>query len=237
MADVAAPAGNPGIHVEPVGRERVPVIRLSAVTDDPQRLIGFARDAVAFAPVAGNLYPGVRAPMPLDFVERLVRRVDPLLRDIYGIASARLAHAECFFSIVSTPPPALVPLQMLPHIDTVDPLHFASVHYLCDEAFGGTAFYRQRATGFETISPEREALWQAHHDATVESLADRAAYPSPNSPGYEQVALFPARFDSMILYPSNALHAGDIRPDVEHRPDAARGRLTATMFLSYRPAG
>lgn len=229
------PADTAVIDVLAIGAERSPLIRIDGATTDPQALVDFACDAVAFAPVAGNLYPGLRAPMPLDYVRAMATRLDPLVRRVYAIGDARLARAECFFSIVATPAAALVPLQTVPHIDTSDPLHFATVHYLCPPHFGGTAFFRQLSTGYEAISPDREPAWDRARDAAL-AAHPRAAYPSPDTADHARIAAIPAAFDRLILYRSNALHAGIIDPAVAHPADPRTGRLTATMFLAYRPA-
>lgn len=227
------PADTATIDLLAIGAERTPLIRIDGATTDPQALVDYAcRDAV-FAPVGDNLYPGLRAAMPLDYVRAMVMRLDPLIRRVYGLEGVRLARAECFFSIVATPPAELVPYQTVPHIDTSDPLHFATVHYLCPAHFGGTAFFRQLSTGFEAVTPDREAAWNNARDEALAAVG-RLAYPSPATPGHRQIAEIPAEFDRLILYRSNALHAGIIDPAVEHRGDPLTGRLTATMFVAYR---
>ena len=228
------PADGAIIDIVPIGAERAPLIRIDGATTDPQALVDFACNAVAFAPVAGNLYPGLRAPMPLDYVRAMATRLDPLVRRVYALGDARLVRAECFFSIVATPAAQLVPLQTVPHIDTSDPLHFATVHYLCPPHFGGTAFFRQLSTGYEAITPDREAAWDRARDAAL-AVHRPTTYPSAGTPDHVRVAAIPAAFDRLILYRSNSLHAGIIDPDVAHPADPRPGRLTATMFLAYRP--
>ncbi|MEG3181179.1 DUF6445 family protein [Sphingomonas sp. LT1P40] len=227
------PAETATIDVMAIGAERSPLIRIDGATSDPRALVDFACKAVSFAPVADNLYPGLRAPMPLDYVRSMVARLDPLIRRVYELDQVRLARAECFFSVVTKPASDLVPLQTVPHIDTSDPLHFATVHYLCSTRFGGTAFFRQLSTGYEMISPDREANWDRARDGAL--LTHRsAAYPSADTADHVRVAAIPAAFDRLIVYRSNALHAGIIDPTVDHPADPRAGRLTATMFIAYR---
>lgn len=228
------PADTAIIDIVPIGAERVSLIQIDGATTDPQALVDFACDSVTFAAVADNLYPGLRAPMPLDYVRSMVTRLDPLIRRVHGLKTVRLARAECFFSIVTTPAADLVPLQTVPHIDTSDPLHFATVHYLGPPHFGGTAFFRQQSTGYETISPDREAGWDRARDAVLSGHSG-SAYPSPETADHVRVAAIPAAFDRLILYRSNALHAGIIDPAIVHPADPRSGRLTATMFIAYRP--
>jgi hypothetical protein len=230
------PSANAQMDVLHFGKERMALIRIDGALRDPHMLVHYARDQAKFEAVTSNLYPGVRAPMPLDYVEGAVRALDPLIRSTYGISDAVLAKAECFFSIVTLPPEKLQPLQKVPHIDTTDPLHFAVVHFLCHGPFGGTAFYRQLGTGFETIGPEREASWSACRDEHLKLLPESAGYMDANMTGYEQLTLIPCQFDRLILYPSNMLHSGLIPPAMPLSADPMMGRLTANFFIAYRPA-
>lgn len=219
-----------------VGQEQTPVIRIDNVLRDPAVLVNYAEHEAEFKAVAGNLYPGVRAAMPLDYVEGAVRALDPLIRRTFDIGSAKLANAECFFSIVTTPPGALQPFQKIPHIDTSDPLHFAVVHFLCEGPFGGTGFYRQAATGFETITPAREPLWASARDEALKHLPRDAGYIDKRSSDYQQIAGVDAMFDRLILYPSNLLHSGVIPNHMPLSADPRIGRLTANFFIGYRSA-
>lgn len=210
-----------------VGQEQSPVIRIDNVLRDPTDLVRYAQQEAKFEAVAGNLYPGVRAALPLKYVEGAVRALDPLIRQTYDIGGAKLANAECFFSIVTTPPDALLPFQKIPHIDTSHPLHFAVVHFLCGEPFGGTGFYRQAATGFEKITPAREPLLQ---------LPDDAGYIDEHSSDYQQIGVVDAVFDRLILYPSNLLHSGAIPDGMNFSADSQIGRLTAKFIIGYHSA-
>jgi hypothetical protein len=222
------------LEVIPLGNEQTPVVRIDGALNDASSLVHYAVEQASFERVQGNLYPGVRAAMPLDYVEGAVRALDPLVRSTYGLKNAVLANAECFFSIVTTPPLELRPLQKIPHIDTTSELHFAVVHYLCDGPFGGTAFYRQTASGFETINDKREPIWAARRDEMLGQLPDNAGYANEETAGYEQIGSISCRFDRLVLYPSNLLHSGLIPSDMTLSPDPAIGRLTANFFIGYR---
>lgn len=216
------------------GVEQLPIVRIDGLLADPHRLIDHAAQHAAFESVAGNYYPGVRAAMPLDYVDGLVRALDPLIRSAFAPGAVRLARAECFFSIVTTPPAALAPGQTAPHIDTTDPLQFAAVHFLCDEGFGGTSLYRQNATGFEQVTPDRAAAWDAARIAALSE--DRTpGYMLRGDADYAEIAHCPAAFDRLLLYRSNQLHSGIIPAAMPLDPDPRRGRLTATLFIAYRP--
>jgi Family of unknown function (DUF6445) len=230
------PSPDAAVDIMLVGQEHSPIIRIDNVLRDPAVLVRYAQQEADFEAVAGNLYPGVRAAMPLDYVEGAVRALDPLIRQTYDVGTAKLTNAECFFSIVTTPPEALLPFQKIPHIDTSDPRHFAVVHFLCGEPFGGTGFYRQAATGFEKITPAREPLWASARDEALLHLPRDAGYIDQRSSDYQQIAVVDAMFDRLVLYPSNLLHSGVIPKHTPLTADPRMGRLTANFFIGYHRA-
>lgn len=216
-------------QVAAIGAEREPLVLIDGVLVDPQALVAEAAAAgfrAADGPAGG--YPGVRAAAPLDYVERVVRALDPLLRDAFALGEVRLGRAECNFSIVTLPGEALVASQRVPHVDTVDPLQFAILHYLCDAGQGGTGFYRHRATGYATLTADRIERYERLRAGEV----DPPGYIDGDTPAFERIAEVAARFDRLIAYRSNMLHSGIVTGDLD--PDPRRGRLTANIFLSYR---
>jgi hypothetical protein len=225
-------------RVERMGREQEPLLILDGVMQRPEALIDYAAGEVEFRPAwtASGGFPGLRAPAPLNYVEQLVRSLSPVVEKAFGLANVKLARAECNFSLVTLPPAELKPLQRVPHADTDDPLQFAFLHYLCASAFGGTAFYRHRATGFETLRPERARAFTAARDAELREAPPGPAYIVGDSPHYERIAAAEARFDRLIVYRSRTLHSGLIAPNAPLSGDPRRGRLTANIFVNYRVA-
>lgn len=222
------------LDIRQIGMEESSLVLIDNVLQDPSSLVRYAVSEAKFDAVDSNLYPGIRAPMPLDYVEGITRALDPVIRQTYRIEGAKLARTECFFSIVTTQSKDLQPLQKIPHIDTADPLHFAVVHYLFDTQLGGTAFYRQDRTGFESVSPDRWSRWVEERDAMLAHIPENSGYMSLSTPGYSQIAHVEARFDRLILYPSNLLHSGVIPPDIILSDEPSVGRLTANLFIAYR---
>ncbi|HYG46998.1 MAG TPA: DUF6445 family protein [Allosphingosinicella sp.] len=223
------------LSLERIGGEREPVLLVEGAMSRPADLVDYAASEVAFEPVWGPSggYPGVRAPAPLDYVEALVRALDPSLRRAFGLERVKLARAECSFSLVTLPPERLAPLQRIPHVDTTDPLQFALLHYLCDARHGGTAFYRHRATGFETLTPERQAAYEAVRSSELREAP--SAYIDGDSAHYERTAAFDAAFDRILVYRSRTFHSGRIATGQTLSADPRRGRLTANIFINYRP--
>jgi hypothetical protein len=211
------------------------VFFIDDVLHDPQSLVRFATHEVAFEPAwtPNGGYPGVRADMPLGYTETLVRSLCPLVEDVFSLRGVRVARADCYLSIVTRSPDKLAPLQRIPHIDIADPLRFAFLHYLCDANFGGTAFYRHRGTGLQTIDSGREAAYQRLRNTELERDPPPADYIRSSSGYFEQAASVEARFNRLLAYRSLHLHSAMIPKGLGLSPDPARGRLTANVFVTY----
>ena len=224
------------VSLQMIGSEKEPLLIIESVMQDPSSLVDYAADQVSFTPAWGPAggYPGVRAPAPLNYVNNLVRMLDPIIRRAFALDGAKLARAECNFSLVSLRPEELVPLQRIPHADTVDPHQFALLHYLCPSSLGGTAFYRHVATGFETLSEER---WSEYERVRAEELAgasETKGYIRGDTQFYKQTAAVEAGFDRVIIYRSRTLHSGQIPEGAALPPDPRTGRLTANIFINYK---
>jgi hypothetical protein len=221
-----------------LGREREPLLILDNVMRSAEALVDYAASEVAFRPAwtAAGGFPGLRAPAPLNYVETLVRGLSPAVEKAFGLSGVKLARAECNFSLVTLAAEKLTPLQRIPHADTDDPLQFAFLHYLCDPSFGGTAFYRHRATGYETLRPERMAAFTAARDRELAEAPPGPAYIVCDDAHYARIGDAGARFDRLIVYRSRTLHSGLITPDAPLSADPRLGRLTANIFVNYRPA-
>lgn len=217
-----------------IGSEREPLLQIDDLLNKPEDLAAYAATETSFAPVYGpdGGYPGIRAPAPLDYVEAVVRGVDPLLRQAFGLGRARLANAECNFSLVTLAPDDLVAAQRVPHVDTTYGLQFAFLHYLCRPDQGGTAFYRHRATGFEALTPERAEQYKAARAA--EEGQESSGYIDGDTPHFEQTGAVEAAFNRLVIYRSRVLHSGQIPPGSNLSPDPRQGRLTANIFVTYR---
>lgn len=226
------PAAQPSLSH--IGREREPLLQIDGLLHKPEDLADYAATETSFVPVYGpeGGYPGIRAPAPLDYVEAVVRGVDPLLRQAFGLGRARLTNAECNFSLVTLAPGDLVAAQRIPHVDTTYPLQFAFLHYLCRPDQGGTAFYRHRATGFEALTPERAAEYGAARAA--EAGEEPSGYIVGDTAHFEQTGAVEAEFNRLVVYRSRVLHSGLIPPGADLSADPRRGRLTANIFVTYR---
>jgi hypothetical protein len=245
--DAAAQAAFPlnpraAIRTVRIGAEQQPVIVVDDALQRPQALADYAAREVAFEPAERwrSGYPGLLGPAPLAYVETLVRALDPLIRETFGLEGAEPGQAQCNFSLVTLPPDALSLEQRLPHVDTVDPLQIAILHFLCPPGFGGTAFFRHRTTGFESLTPERLAPYEAALAGELAAGPPPAGYIAGDTPLFARTGAFEARFDRVLVYRSALLHSGEIIDPATLDANPARGRLTANIFLRYarneRPA-
>ena len=223
---------NPAARIEVVrqGRERQPVIVVDDMLSEPDLWRQVASRA-RFAPIR-PFHPGVSTPVPARLAAQLRDELAPLVGETFGLDPVPPA-AGCFLSLVTTPPEALAPIQRLPHVDGLEPERIAILVYLSGTDKGGTAFYRQRATGFETVNAERRDAFEA---ALVAGLAEQgeppAAYMVDDTPLYERIARYEARANRGLIYRSHTLHSAAIAAGAELPEDAVTGRLTLNAFLN-----
>jgi len=228
---------NVSASLQRVGQVNEPVLIIDNVLSNAHSLIDFARDEVEFAPswTPNGGYPGIRAPAPVDYANRLVRALGPMVNKAFSIENLKPKRADCYLSMVTLPPDRLAPLQCIPHIDIADPMRIAFLHYLCDDRFGGTAFFRHRATGLETISPTQEATYLTARDREMAAQQPAKAYVSDKTACYETVGFVPARFNRVVVYRSQLLHSGRIPDGMNFSSNPSEGRLTTNVFVTYRP--
>ena len=213
------------------GNEREPVVVIDGFSADPERLIGDA-SFLAFRPI-GPHYPGIRAEVPPAMLDDMLAPLAPVIAEIFGEPDTELLDA--YYSLVTTRPADLGPIQRLPHFDGVERERLALLHYLARDERSGTAFYRQRSTGFETVDAARLAAYRAALDADLR----REGLPPPDyiigdTPIFDQVAVHQGRFNRAILYRSNTLHCAFLPPDLALSGDPGAGRFTVNTFLTGR---
>ena len=223
---------------ETLGLEGEPLLILEEAVEHAEGLVDIAAGSAIFADAASggdNFYPGRLAPAPLDYVGALGRALDPLIREAYGLRGVALRHASCNFALATLGPDQLGLAQRLPHVDTVDPLQFAVLHYLCDPKLGGTAFYRHRSTGYETLTPDRLEPYRSSLDRELAAAPPGPVYVNGDTAQFVRTRLVEAVFNRIIVYRSRLLHSGHIPLPQALSPDPRKGRLTANIFLTYRP--
>lgn len=218
----------PAVSIRSIGAEAQPLVTLDGFAPDPDGLRS-AAIASRFG-AAAHYYPGIRAPLPEDYwaVQRPI--VAAALASAFG-AQRGFAVIDSSFSIVTRSPAALTMKQRLPHCDAFVPERIAMIHYLSPENTDGTAFFRHRSTGFETIDEDRLPQYRERLDADLRHGPRPSGYTASDTPLFERTAVAEGTFNRALLYRSYLLHSGAIAPDASLSADPANGRLTITAFL------
>ncbi len=219
---------SPRISARRIGHEAEPVVIVDDFAPSPDALRRFAADC-RFEP-AGEHYPGIRAALPEGFFGAVADTMARVFGEAFALAG-RVRVIGTGFAIVTAPPAALTLAQRLPHVDATAPGRLAMVLYLAPDSFGGTAFYRHRSTGFETVSEARSARYFAALKQDV-SCHPPQGYIAGNTPLFERIGEVAARFNRAVFYRGHLLHSGVIAPDAPLSADPARGRLTVTAFFA-----
>ncbi len=219
----------PKVSVRAIGAEAQPLVTIDGFAPDPDALRA-AAIASRFTS-AGYHYPGLRAPLPSNYMEHAMPLIAEALETGFGHrGEIRLIDAS--FSIVTTPPAALTPQQRVPHCDAFGAERIALIHYLSPDGGDGTAFYRHRSTGFETVDQSRAPTYFERLKSEVHSAGGLPrSYIAGDTPQFVQTLLAAARYNRALLYRSFVLHSGAIAPHAKLVPDPGEGRLTITAFL------
>lgn len=219
---------SPQITVRRMGGEGEPLVIVDNFHPDPDGLRALAA-ASSFGP-AGVNYPGLRAPAPPAHLQPCQSVLAEAMGDAFGFAIPTLIATD--FSLVTTPPGELSPIQRLPHFDGAHPRVVALLHYLSDQADGGTFFYRHRATGFETVTAERVDAYRQAIEREYAATPPQPAYFGASDDRFEQIDHVPAKYNRAVLYRGLTLHSGEIPDAGALSSDPARGRLTINTFLA-----
>lgn len=224
---------DPFIKARRLGHEGQPLVVIDDFHPEPERLV---EDAAArpFAP-RGKFYPGIRAAVPAQHLQPLQAMLADVLKGVFGYGPGA-ALKECNYSLVTTPPGELLPMQRLPHYDGTAVQTIALLHYLCGPEQGGTSFYRHRSTGFETVTEDRFETYRDTLEAEIAAAggAPHADYTRGDGDQFERIDRIEAKFNRAILYRGITLHSGNIPEGFAFSADPRRGRLTVNTFLVER---
>ncbi|MDF2178789.1 DUF6445 family protein [Aliiglaciecola sp. CAU 1673] len=215
------------------GQESTPVV----VMDNFVREIGPAFDdaqSLAFSAPQQAIYPGVRAPLPRAYALPVLQGLVKLIAELYQVpAHLRPRPENLFYSLVSTSPESLSSAQRIPHFDSLYPYQFAIMHYLASGPHGGTAFYRHKASGFESVTQPRYAEYRQQLDVELQESPPKSGYFKESDGYFERIEALEYRPNRLLIYPGTLLHSGliDSATDIDENP--ATGRLTANLFLIF----
>lgn len=232
VEDMFAFNPNAAVSSTRVGECPVTVTVADNVLLRPYRLAEFGLGC-KFGEDGGNLYPGVRAPMPAEFSRPLCAWLTSTLH-LAGVLeeSCHVHNDASFFSIVNKSRADLLPLQRIPHYDCSDPGVFAAVIYLFDRPHSGTSFYRHRTTGYEKIGAADEGNYRAALNRNMKALGPPARdYMNGSNELFVRMHSVDSAFNRIVIYPGNVLHAADIDGSLISGNDNAQWRLTVTSLL------
>ncbi len=224
-----APSPGRRTTIAEIGAELSNIVVIDGVLSAPEAAVDLAA-SMLFAPI-GPYYPGVRASLGDETASAFGAAFGDIIADALGVFSPQW-KGDCFFSMVTTAPERLAPIQRLPHFDGLEKTRIAALLYLSHADFGGTSFYRHRATGFETVDAPRYPAYGAALKADVA----RQGLPPPDYIGeggalFEEIATFEPDFNRLLLYRGNSLHCSRIRNSGSLTADPRAGRLTLNLFL------
>jgi len=220
---------NQALHIEKLPHEdpEISVFQVDDFLANPETLMDFAFEHAYFGAVGNDrtAYPGIRDRLPKPY-ERVLSR---LLELVYG-ESSPIIH-RCMLSLTTLTPDTLRLAQKMPHVDTFDDEQFAAVHYLCDPPHGGTAIYRYRPEGQVRLRAEQRHLLDTMLAGIKNSPDEHNGYLTGDTSLFKQELTVAARFNRLILYPSNLLHCAILNNSRSLSPNPHTGRLTVASFF------
>lgn len=211
------------------GRESQTLLVCDDFLADPDAVL----DIAARAPFEriGPHYPGLRSPVPGAALAPLIAGLSMRLVEAFALPSPPRLH-ECYLSLVTVSATDLQPIQRLPHFDGLEREALAVLLYLDPSEIGGTAFYRQRSTAFESVDGSRYTTFE---QALAQDIAAHglpaADYIHGDTAIYERICLVAGRFNRAVAYRGNTLHCADLPPGYTPPDDPRDARLTLNLFL------
>ena len=176
-------------------------------------------------------YPGIRATLDTEIAAQWIERLSPFLDRHFG-GSPRGWAIQAWYSIVTTPPHDLLPIQCFPHVDGTDPEQLAMMLYLHETEHGGTAFFRHKTTGLEALTDDTYPGYAAALKADVSRTGlPPARYVTDGAPHFERIHSVEGRYNEAVFYRGNLLHSGIIDNSAPLSPDPREGRFTINAFF------
>ena len=217
-----------------VGNEKIPILIMDDFMENLQESLLSSLDDLEFSDFT-TYYPGIRAPLPEDYITAVASAMAPLIGRIYSIPSdLNTEFFPSYYSLVTSQPEELSMVQSVPHIDGADLHRYALIHYLNPEPHGGTAFYRHKPTGYERVKQEKEpSFWDSFDAFHNQHGEPEPGYINASTEHFEKIGEVPYAQNRLVLYPGNLLHSGSIIPQHDIDDNPVTGRLTANIFLNF----
>ena len=218
-----------------IGNSKTPIIVIDDFARDQARSIRAAATNTRFTQDEVNLYPGIRAPLPVDYINSVVALIGKKIQEVYGIpADMQLKVTQACYSLVTQPASTLGLLQRIPHFDTTSPYSFAVLHYLAEGQHGGTGFFRHTPSRLERVyEVDKENYFNIANNFFNQTSAPEKAYLNSGNEHYDLYHHIDYLPNRLAIYPGNLLHSGLISPQQDISSDLTAGRLTANIFIDF----
>lgn len=212
------------------GNEKAPLLVIDNVAKEADQLALFAA-RLRFSSNS-TFYPGVRAEAPKEYQEFLHLNFAEEFRNFFDLPLGDFSLSLCHYSLTTTPARQLKLLQRIPHFDSLEYSGLATVHYLFKTPLGGTAFYRHRKTGFESIDEARKLTYfNSLESENSGTNIPQFGYINGDTPLYEQIMKAEGIFNRMLVYRRNSLHSGCISEQFIPDFNPLTGRLSINTFI------
>jgi hypothetical protein len=223
------------LQVLSVGEDKTPVIVIDEFSVNTDDIVEHACKNLPFNKRDNTHYPGIRAPLPKDYVINVLQAVYQEICRIYNVpTNLQLRPQEIYFSLITQKPESLSLLQRMPHFDTSRPFYFAVLHYLNDGNHGNTGLFRHIPSGLEKIENHNVEAYltsaQNFIDTRGEPPQEYCTQSNEHFELYQQIEYKPNR---LVIYPGQLLHSIIILPEHDIDPNPSTGRLTANIFIEF----
>lgn len=212
------------------GNENAPLLIIDNVIKEADKLVLFASQLKFTA--NSPFYPGIRSEAPKEYRDFLLHHFSDEFSRYFDIPSKSFSFSMCHYSLTTTPSSQLKLLQRIPHVDSLEKNGLATVYYLFKRPLGGTAFYRHKKTGFESIDEERKLIYfRSLEEENNGPNIPQSGYINGDTPLFEQITKADGVFNRMLVYRRNSLHSGCIERDFISDPNPLTGRLSINSFI------
>ncbi len=219
----------PSYDVKTYGTQSEKVVVIDNFIEDFEAIRQMGRSAQFTS--QGGFYPGVQAAGNMNYIAPSSQILLDIIQNVFDFRQG-LRVESCAYALVSQPADTLHPLQRIPHYDAQEGELFALLHYIQGPENAGTAFYRHKRTGFETVTPNRADSYQKALEADFKEYGHpQNAYIDGHTDAFEMMLSIKARPNRAIFYRGRTLHSGIIPKDMLLSEDPQKGRMTLNSFL------
>ncbi|CAH9057417.1 hypothetical protein PSECIP111854_01992 [Pseudoalteromonas sp. CIP111854] len=202
---------------------------------DLDSILNFAYNIAYFNPMFSDnsFYPGIRDHMPQPYL-RILKTffLEHILPDLGSQYNEVKLHRS-LLSLVTCKPEQLIIQQKMPHIDTFDQQHYAFVHYLSQQDFGGTSLYKYKPDNIIEFHEEHSPILEKMVNDIKNTPEEHSGYINNSTSIFERVLKVDAKPNRLVIYQGNLLHSANILLDDNgYNKDPKCGRLAISSFAT-----